>query len=87
MMRSEKLRTVLEDVDDLGLLVLTDGRCSFRVRNSDMTNLAFYIVDDDEYFSWGWVEMPGSGGRVDCLDWATFYREIRARARKPRAYK
>jgi hypothetical protein len=82
--RGEKLRAVLEDVDDLGLLVLRNSPRSFFIRNADSSPLGFYDLHEDLAFRHGWVELPGSAGRHDCLDWPTFYDLIRERAKKPK---
>lgn len=81
-MRGEKLRAVLEDLDDLGLLVLSDGRRGRWVRHADTTPLGFYDMHEDGAFRHGWVELPRSGGRTDCLSWPEFYALIRLRAKR-----
>lgn len=81
-MNATKLRAILEDVDDLGLLVLTDRDRAFYIRNSDASPLAFYQVDEAGEFHHGWVET--THGRVDFTIWADFYNTVRTRAKKVR---
>lgn len=78
-----KLRAVIEDLDDLGLLVVADAWRGLRVKNSDGTNLGWFDLHEDGKFRSGWIERPRSSGRTDCIDWPTYCELLRAYAKKP----